>query len=785
MKHKTHADLRRNITKLLCLTLGLTMGFILTAKVYYEKTFDMFFPDASRIYLVYEQFQYGDEAPYDFNTTSGAYAPALKDYLPQVELATRFRSLSSGDMVFENGDRVESNGINATDTCFFDVFRQEIISGDPHEVLATSGQCMIPESLAERIGGEPVGKTFEMPALAHGFKIMIGGIYKDFPDNSSIPNCIYLGIPSMKTLDWSGWERWVGNEVYHSFVMLRKGTNPEELQAGIDKLVKENVPEEVLKESHQRVGLKKFVGFHLSDQEIKNMNTLLSVLAALVILCAAVNFLLIVIGQIKDRTKEMAVRKCFGTGSHTIFRMVTLESLFYITAASVLAILIVLTLSDKCRDLLGVSAFTLLSTPYVWLTIVCIMAITLVITGVIPGIIYSRTPVISAFRGNTKSRKAWKLSMLALQFVTSGFLFCLLVLVMRQYNHIHNIDMGYDFENAGTLTIDYEVAEKSGKVVDELRRDPDIKGVATSYIRLTSGVSGGSLWDEGQEENRIKIRHYNFVNREFFDVLGIEFISGRTFRENADSTVHEIVVDKRLADALATNYGVEDVVGRTFHTDGLNAEPEDFTICGVVNNVRMGGFKIGQENTTPMIYHPTDKKYEDIFIRFNEMDAESVMKAQNMINELIPEKPHFILPLRSMFAAYTVDIEKFAGAVRIVAIVILLIALSGLLGYVSDEVERRSKEIAIRKVTGTDRMSVVTLFCTDIIKVALPSLLAGGALAFIYGRKWISQFSEQVSMAPLIFLCCIIMLMIVILCIVVANSLKMAGSNPVDYLRDE
>ena len=80
---------------------------------------------------------------------------------------------------------------------------------------------------------------------------------------------------------------------------------------------------------------------------------------------------------------------------------------------------------------------------------------------------------------------------------------------------------------------------------------------------------------------------------------------------------------------------------------------------------------------------------------------------------------------------------------------------------------------------------IVRLFCLDILKVALPSLLAGGAAAMIIGRKWLSQFTVQTSLSPLSLALCLLLLLVIILAVVAANSLRVARSNPVEHLRDE
>ena len=130
-------------------------------------------------------------------------------------------------------------------------------------------------------------------------------------------------------------------------------------------------------------------------------------------------------------------------------------------------------------------------------------------------------------------------------------------------------------------------------------------------------------------------------------------------------------------------------------------------------------------------------------------------------------------------------IRKFGMSVMVVGIAIILIALIGLIGYVADEVNRRAKEIAIRKVNGTDAWKIVRLFCLDVLKVAVPSLIAGGVLAMVVGQRWLSQCTDRVSLSPLSMMACLAVLLILIMCVVAVNTLRVARSNPIDHLRSE
>lgn len=780
------SDLRRNITKILCLTVGMSIGMILIAKIYYEETYDSFFPDADSIYMVCEIFN-DPENPYDFDQTSGAYAPALKRYLPQVEEATRFTWFSGGDIVLDDNRKFDSNGIKAADSCLFDLFSNKIIAGDSHEALSVKNSCMIPKTLADRIGGDVIGLQFNIPNFSSDYTATIGGVYEDFPENSSIPNSIYISLNTFEALGWGGTENWVGNEAYKSFVKLRKGTKPEDLKVGIRKMLEDNVDEDVLEKRYFNIGLKSLRNYHSSESGVKEMVLMLSVLAVLILLCASVNYLLIVAGQISARSKAMAIRKCFGTSNGKLFFMVLGESFCYILISSLFAIVLIYALGDLCKELLGLSPKQLFSTNYVWIAEGLIVLVLLLITGIIPGVIYCKTPVTRAFKRDTNKKKIWKLALLSIQFVVSGFLFCLLILIARQYNMVTNFDVGYDYENIGMVSMG-SFKENSGKLKEELKRLGCVESVAGATQNFVSQSSGGEITIEEDETNKLKIADLLWTDRDIFDVLGLKFIQGRTFAENADTTLHEVVVEERMIDALRTQYGVDDsnIVGRTFKFDG-HGEPQEYTICGVVNNFHRGGFEEKQIDRRPGIFFPPENNAWTLYVRFTEMNNENLHEAQEVINSLIgnSDVEVFITPYKNQFEKYTYDIKKFATAVVVVGIAILLIALSGLLGYVSDEVENRSKEIAIRKVSGTSEYKILKLFCRDIAIIAIPSLVMGAIIATVVGKDWLSRFCDRVSLSPVISVACIIVLLLLILSMVVINSLKISRSNPVEYLKNE
>ena len=106
-------------------------------------------------------------------------------------------------------------------------------------------------------------------------------------------------------------------------------------------------------------------------------------------------------------------------------------------------------------------------------------------------------------------------------------------------------------------------------------------------------------------------------------------------------------------------------------------------------------------------------------------------------------------------------------------------------GYTIDEVNRRRKEIAIRKVNGAKAKDILVIFVRSIMWIAVPSLIAGCIIAWQLSRQWLMAFSEKITLSPMIFIGCMIILLILVIAIIIANSYKIASGNPVKYLKDE
>lgn len=785
------SDLRRNLTKIVCLTTGLAIGFLLVAKIFFQQTYDSNLPDSDRIYYLTESITRNGKFE-EYSMTPGAFAPGARQYVPQVESATRITRIAGQTSIRLDDNRTfEIKGLSLADSCFFDVLGTDIIEGNPHETLNVIDQCMIPKSLADKIGGNVIGLQFCVPSLSEDYKVTIAGVYEDYPLNSSISNCIYVSLSTIGRFSYDGRNNWVGNDRYNSYIKLVKGTKVEDIQPYIDKMTEENVDEEAREIYDFRIGYKPLVGYYSSNPSVKTMIWLMSILAVIMLMCSGLNYLLIVVGQMGHRSKEMAVRKCYGTSNTRLFGRVMGESLFFLLISIALAILLVFCFADLSHRLLGYTPAELLSNPGVWIVEGAVCLLLLIITGVIPAWIYCRTPVAHAFRSYKRNRRAWKLILLFIQFFATGLIMCLLVLIGRQYHMMVNIDMGFNPENVGFMETSGLDPEKTATVAEELKRLGCVRNVAFAYHDFTSGAAGNNVWTEGHEHNDVNVADMYSANPEIIDVLGMRLLQGEPFSENADSTTMQVIVEKKFAEILRSHFGVQDsmIVGQTFHiTEHVINGNNEYTICGVIDNIRRGGVESSRVDSRPGVIFPakgSGKNMNYLYVRFDKLDRESLHQAQEVIDRVLPTRERYIISYKTVVMNLHEPVRRFGTSVVVVGIAILLIALIGLIGYTTDEVQHRAKEIAIRKVTGSDATKIVKLFCVDILRIAVPSLILGGAVAILIGRRWLTQFTEQVSLSPASMVLCIILLILILVAVVTANTLSIARSNPVDHLRNE
>ena len=156
-----------------------------------------------------------------------------------------------------------------------------------------------------------------------------------------------------------------------------------------------------------------------------------------------------------------------------------------------------------------------------------------------------------------------------------------------------------------------------------------------------------------------------------------------------------------------------------------------------------------------------------------------------MIAGLVPNKTATLYSYpEEMVNSYS-DSRKFRDSVMAGGLVTLLISLIGLLGYTNDEMNRRRKETAIRRINGATVLQIERLFLTDISRMALPALVLGCVVAWYVAEGWLEKFADKAGLPFLLFAACGLATLLIILSVVSLNCYRAANENPAVNIKAE
>ncbi len=769
--------------KVLSLGVGLAVGIVLIAKVFFELSYDSFYKDIDRVYTIRTWYsQHGDE--HDYGQVSGAVSVGFMEEVPGVEVGTRTTYVFNGDTYLdENGNKLKATLVCA-DTCFFTVFERPILAGEPAKVLSKWGCVMVSRSFAEKMGGiqECIGKQI-VNADMDGLKLTIEGVFEDFPKNGSLDYDILL---SMDTYGKQSTDNWLGNDRYKGYVKLAPGVNPYTLTDAIRKMQEAHQPLEQIEAQgiSLRYFLSPFSTMHTSSPEVRTQVILLSIVAALLIIISLLNYILIVISSMVKRSKEVGVRKCYGAEGKHIYGMLTKEALLHIVLSLALAAVIIFAGRGIVENLLGVPFQTLL-VPQSILAIAAVLVFVLVISIVVPAELYQRIPVYAALKNYTENSRNWKLGLLGVQVLINVFLVVMMIIIGRQYQKVSNADTGYDYKNLYYFDLFDGDRQAQTRAVETLRRLPEVSGVAATYNLPYLGSNGDNVSLPEDDRELFNIADQYDCSPEFYDLMDIRFVEGRAPRDSSEVVVDEKFVQKMAEFTDWSDGAVGKQVFITGHGKNGMMDKGYFTISGVYKSYLIGNLQGVDERPSALFYGEIGSMSSWMPHILFKVRPDALEKVHSALYEALPDKEINIVSYAEEMRAAYADSKKMRNTMALGAVFSLLIALLGLIGFIKDESLRRSKEMAVRKINGATTRDTLSVFALDILKLSTVMAVIACIGAFFVARKWLEQFAEKVSLNPLYFIGGAALVLAIVLGVVVLNCLRIARANPVESLKNE
>ena len=788
------------LIKILSLGIGLAIGIVLIAKVCFELSYDSFYKDVDRIYLIKSEWVMGDQQG-DGGLISGAVAPGFKAEVPGVEEATRI-TLGWRDINYldEEGNVIFKGMAVVADSNFFKLFPCPILAGDIVNTLNNRESVAISHSFAENLGGvnESIGKMISQEN--NETQYMVGAVFEDLPKNGSFSFGVVF---SLNMYQKESTENWVFNDRYTGYVKLQKGVDPNSLDEAIYKMQATHQDLEKLKteQGYQvRYHLTPFSKLHTSDPEVRSKVVIFSAVAFLLLFISLMNYILVVLSSMVKRSKEIGIRKCYGAGTREIYWMLIKEAAIHIGLALVLAALLILAGNNLVLTLLGTSFTTTMIGPSLRV-IVAVIALIFVLSVVVPGVLYTRVPVWQAIRNFTLNMRRWKLFLLSLQVAVNVFIVAMLLVVTGQYEYLANEDLGYNYKNL--YYIDAQTVKTRDLVVNKLSAMPEVECVEACAILPYQFAEGNVVMKFPEMTTLVLLADGYCVTDGFYDLMEIPFIAGGAPADSLQVAVSESLIEKMMEHEDWSDGAVGKQLYISDHSffsvdNGMRVEP--LTISGVYRSIRVGsaldpnlkpscyfhgdlysGIKFDGVNYGTTSLHPM--RY--LLVKVRHADKKTKEHIQAVINEVSEgqelEVKFYAAEVRAQYA----DNRKMRNTILVGALFALLISLIGLIGYVSDEANRRSKEIALRKVHGAVSGEIVRMFVGEVLKLSLVAAVVGAVGAFFVARKWIEQFAFRIDLSPWYFIGAAAIVLLIVGLVIGISSWRIARMNPVKSLKDE
>lgn len=768
-----------NLIKVISLTLGLVVAMILFSKVAYEMSFDKHYPDADRVYRIQRKF-YTDERV--DRETERMYAPVAEDLKMNIEgieeAATMMLGVNEGYLQYE--DKWVKERMLETEASFFDLFGLRLTEGD-RSLLNAASHLFLSTTSAKRIFGNEsaVGKTLIKDSKSY----MVAGVFEDMPV-SHLHFDVLLPIGKLEL----GWHN---PDCFAGYVKLKPGVLPEDIEAKIPHILPNYMDVEAMAEKGdvQEFYLMPVGKIHSGEANVRRMVVILGLLAFSLLFVAAMNYALISVSSLVKRSRSIGLHKCNGASNGKIFRQFIFETAAIILMALIASCLLIFACKGMIENIIQTPLEALFSVYNLWVTGVVSIGL-LLLAGVIPAVIFSAVPVTHLFRAYSTDKRRWKRALLFVQFSGVAFIATLLFIIVKQYNLLFYNDLGYTTEQVVCVENLWRLPkDEVARIKVEFERVPEVISVSVSSFLPTDNMEGIMAINNENPEITFSSRGIG-IDADFLKTLQIKLLAGNDVGESSENYTRAVVNEQ-----FVKMMGWEgSPVGRIFKADGLNESGMPTEVIGVVKDFKMQTLYKNDFNkqavVAPLMMFPLEKgngffRWSKMTLRLHSLDTDLLAEMNNKLQQITHRPDIYFTGYRSKIQSIYHETLLYRDTIIIASVILFLVTLLGLIGFTDDEVYRRSKEIAIRKIFGATVKDILETLLKGIIVISVPAIGIGLMFSFVVGSDWLQQFAEKISLDAYLFtLSGISVLSGIILC-VVTRAWAVANANPVDSIKTE
>ena len=767
---------KRNPTYTAINYIGLVVGFGCVVFIAFwiknELSYDKFHQNADNIYRVHRYF-------YDANGTENLHlqyvappiSPLLKDEFAEIENITR---VSHTDMLFVLNDK----SVNEQNVCFAEpditkIFTFEGISTET--LLDEPFTAIISENIAKKYfkGESSVGNTLEtVDPNGKKYALKIIGTYKNWKETSHFRPEIIISFSTFENFvspkalaDWS-------SNNFETFVLMPHP--PQNMDARLDNFIDNHLNNGT---RWTKIRMERLSDIHFNWYGNRSNIYVLMSVALLILLLGSINYINLNTAVYSQRLKEIRIKKIIGSSGRRIISGLMAESVVFCFVSMLTALLIVALLIPDANKMFNSNLnFSIRQNPGL---VAGFIALTIII-GLLSGAYPAKISVTDVARTQKKQKRLFQNVLLTFQFFVSIALIMSFLTVNKQLNYIQDKDIGLDKENVVTFSTTPQLREKLNVFRQELLKNPNIIDVSASKrvpSQRLADSQGAKIVNNGKMEP-LGFRVANVrADKHFLSTYKIKLLAGNVAKDE-DNGEQEYLINRSAAEQIGWDTP-DAAVGQFMEYGGTKGK-----IVGVVENFH---YESLHRAVFPIIIYNDLGSYNKVSVRVNPTNLPQTLAfiEKEWQNFNASGSPFFYRFVDDRFnSLYQSEIytKTIFSCFMILAI---LIAVLGLIGLSLFAMERRTKEIGIRKVNGAKISEVMTMLNRDFVKWVAIAFVIATPIAWYAMHKWLENFAYKTNLSWWIFALAGVLALGIALLTVSWQSWKAATRNPVEALRYE
>ncbi len=779
------------------LAVGAAACLLIMLFVKSEWSYDKFNSKADRLYRLWLEEKESEDKIFTETVTPLPLGPALQSSIPEIESTCRVYSFNAN--LKAGTETSTSEGVTIADNSFFKLFDFNLDEGNPQRPFPSANSIILTRSIAEKYFGKSpaIGKVLQLQLNEEYVSFTVSGIVNNVPEESSVKFSLLIPFENAHFL-WSEKQLKAWHQIFpETYALMKTPVEPASFTEKFDAFAKEVLGNGYRKGTYN-LHLQPITDIHLNNalpEGIQPVSSpvytyVLSTIGFLILLIACFNFITLSIGRSTSRAMEVGVRKVLGADRKQLVMQFWTETFLFTITSVVIGLLLALLFIGPFNTLFQKHLSISFSFPLFFMCIflTCFIAF---VAGIYPAFVLSGFNPTEVFKGKSKApgRKGnLRHALVAGQFIASITLITCTIVVSRQMNYIRHKDLGYQKDQV--VIVQSNKPDKEGtKLAElyktELQKLPGVKSVSVSlYTFAELSWIGIGYTDEQKKYRQLRA---NIVDPDFLKTMHIELAAGRNFSPDKSDAATGFLVNE----ALVKEYGWKNPVGQKF-PGKFDAE-----VIGVMKDFN---YESLHSKVQPLVLAesevPINRGVEDVNISYAPQTRISVLMHGGNLSENIELLKHAWNSIEKVQAFdYKFLDETLAGQYaheqRTNKIILLasglsiFIACMGLFGLATLIVNRRVKEIGIRKILGAHYTSIVALISKEFIAVVLISSVIAFPIAWFSMNKWLEDFAYRVEISWWIFALSALLALAITLCTVGFQALRAALVNPVNSLRTE